>query len=107
MATKEPVVALELTAGGGKAFSALTRELARRGGERATPGSGLDDAQHLAIVVDDRIVSVPYIDFRQAPDGIDGATGVQISGGLTPETARQLAALLSAGPLAAPLEPVG
>lgn len=45
--------------------------------------------------------------YRQAPDGIDGATGVQISGGLTQATARQLAALLSAGPLAAPLEAGG
>ena len=30
-------------------------------------------AQHLAIVFDDQIVSVPFIDYRQAPDGIDGA----------------------------------
>ena len=58
-------------------------------------------------MVDDRILSVPFIDFREAPDGIDGAAGVQISGGLTPATARQLAALLSAGPLAADLERAG
>jgi preprotein translocase subunit SecD len=96
--TKEPIVVLDLTAGGQKAFASLTRRLAER-------GSTADAAQHLAIVVDDRIVSVPFIDFRQLPNGIDGSAGVQISGGLTPETARQLAALLSAGPLAAPLEP--
>jgi hypothetical protein len=105
--SREPIVVLDLTADGQEAFGSLTRELARRGGANATPGSGLDAAQHLAIVVDDRIVSVPFIDFRQAPDGIDGAAAVQISGGLTPETARQLAALLSAGPLAAPLEAAG
>jgi len=105
--TKEPIVVLELTADGQKAFSSLTRRVAHRGAASATPASGVEAAQHFGIVIDGRIVSVPFIDFRQAPDGIDGATGVQISGGLTPETAQQLAALLSAGPLAAPLEPAG
>jgi preprotein translocase subunit SecD len=105
--TGDPVVALELTADGGKAFTELTRRVAERGAANATHAAGLDDAQHFAIVVDGRIVSVPYIDFRQAPEGIDGATGVQISGGLTRKSARQLAALLSAGPLPAPLESAG
>ena len=60
--------------------------------------------QHFAIVIDDRIVSVPYLNFR---DGAgrdrrrDG--GAQIQGGLTPETARQTAAILSTGPLPAAL----
>ena len=105
--TQEPIVALHLTADGRKAFTTLTRELARRGNANAVPGAGVETAQHLAIVIDDRIVSVPFIDFRQTPDGLDGAAGMQIQGGLTPETARQLAALLSAGPLAADLEPGG
>ena len=105
--TKEPAVALELTGDGEDAFTALTREVARRGAANAPPGSGIESAQHFAIVVDDRIMSVPYIDFRQAPDGIDGATGVHILGGLTEETARRLAALLNTGPLAASLEREG
>jgi preprotein translocase subunit SecD len=103
--TKEPIVVLDLTADGQKAFAALTRRIADRGSANAVPASGLEAAQHLAIVVDDRIVSVPYIDHRQAPNGISGVEAVQISSGLTPDTARQLAALLSAGPLAAALEP--
>ena len=107
-ATQEPIVALHLTADGRKAFTALTRDLARRGNANAVrPAAGIEAAQHFAIVIDDRIVAVPFIDFRQTPDGIDGAAGMQIQGGLTPETARQLAALLSAGPLAAALEPGG
>jgi SecD/SecF fusion protein len=61
--------------------------------------------QHLAIVVDDQIVSVPYINFHISPDGIDGAEGTQIAGDLTPETARELAAILNSGPLPAPLQP--
>ena len=105
--TQEPIVVLNLTADGRKAFTTLTRDLARRGNANAVPGAGVETAQHLAIVIDDRIVSVPFIDFRQTPDGLDGAAGMQIQGGLTPETARQLAALLSAGPLAADLEPGG
>ena len=106
-AMQEPIVVLELTAGGEKAFAALTRELARRGSDNAVPGAGIESAQHFAIVVDDQIVSVPFIDFREAPDGIDGPEAVQIQGDLTPETARRLAALLSAGPLAAGLEADG
>jgi preprotein translocase subunit SecD len=94
----------ELSADGQAAFADLTRDLARRGAERA--GAGADDLeamQHLAIVIDDRIVAVPYSNFRMAPDGIDGAEGVQITGGLTRETARQTAAIVSTGPLPAAL----
>jgi preprotein translocase subunit SecD len=111
--TLEPVVAIEFTASGRAAFEALTRDLARRGEEQAAGGpGGLEAAQHFAIVLDDRVVAVPFIDFRQAPDGIDGAAGTHISGGLTPVSARRVAALLSAGPLDAKLvleseDPVG
>jgi preprotein translocase subunit SecD len=103
--TGDPIVAIDLTTDGGKKFTELTRRIAERGAAKATAGSGLEAAQHFAIVVDDRIASVPFIDFRQNPDGIDGASGIQISGDLTRESARQLAALLSAGPLPASFEP--
>ena len=63
-------------------------------------------AQHIAIVLDDRIVSTPFIDFRQVPDGIDGRDGAQIQGGLTTDGARRIAAILDSGPLPATLEPV-
>jgi hypothetical protein len=97
--TRDPIVVLELTADGQKAFSTLTRQIAHRGSANAQPGSGVETAQHLAIVVDGRILSMPFIDYRQAPNGIDAAAGVQIHGGLTPATARQLAVVLGAGPL--------
>ena len=48
-----------------------------------------------------------FYDHRQAPDGIDGANGVQIEGGLTEQTASQTAALLSSGPLPAELVRMG
>lgn len=77
---------------------ARTRELARRGKARG-------DLQHLAIVLDGRVLSLPFVDHRQAPDGIDGRRGMQISGNLTPDDARRIATLLSAGPLGAKLVP--
>ena len=101
---QEPIVAIDLTTAGKGAFASLTRSIAHRGSARAAGAAGAVDAlQHLAIVIDDQIVSVPFIDPRQAPDGIDGSEGVQIQGGLTPETAQRTAALLSAGPRAADL----
>ncbi len=85
--------------GGGIVGLAVARELAHRGADLAEAGSGIEASQHLAIVIDDRIVAVPFIDFRVAPDGIDGADGAQISGNLTEETARQMASILDSGPL--------
>jgi preprotein translocase subunit SecD len=56
-------------------------------------------------VIDDRIVSAPFVDYRQVPNGMNGSNGGQIQGGLTDQTAHQTAALLSAGPLPAELSP--
>jgi preprotein translocase subunit SecD len=96
----DPIVAIDLTAEGGSAFADLTRQVAERGADR---GSN----QHLAIVIDDRIVAAPFVDYRHAPSGISAAVGVQISGGLTEQTARQTAAVLDSGPLPADLTPEG
>ena len=102
--SQDPIVAIELTAPGKTAFSTLTRELAQRGSARAATGvDSMEAWQHFAVVLDDQIVSMPFINFRQAPDGIDGSAGMHIAGDLTPQTARQIAALLSAGPLPADL----
>jgi preprotein translocase subunit SecD len=106
--TGEPIVRLELTAGGQTAFGTLTRDLARRGSAEAGGAGGAEGAfQHLAIVLDGQVLSMPYINFREAPDGIDGSAGmrtaVQITGGLTPRTARQIAAIVGTGPLPATL----
>ena len=98
-ATQHPIVVVELTADGQAAFTELTREVAQRGARLAGPGSGIEATQHLAIVIDDQIVAVPFIDFRLAPNGIDGSEGAQISGNLTEETARWMAGVLDSGPL--------
>jgi hypothetical protein len=88
----EPIVALRFTADGTNAFGRLTREIAHR-------GAAQEANQHLAFVVDDRLMSVPYIDYRIAPDGLEGQQRGQISGDLTPRDAQLLAAVLSTGPL--------
>ena len=53
-------------------------------------------------MLDNEIISAPYIDFNQNPDGIDGSTGSEISGGFTIKSAQNLANLLKTGAL--PLE---
>jgi SecD/SecF fusion protein len=91
-AIPEPIVREQFTPDGVAAFTRLTRDVAHR-------GSSLKTNQHLALVLDDRLLSTPYIDYRQAPDGIDGSAGSQISGGLTAQRAAILAAILSTGSL--------
>jgi SecD/SecF fusion protein len=106
-AVNDPAVAIDLTAQGRTAFETLTRQIAHRGRAASLPGvDPMLAAHHLAIALDDELAAVPYIDHRQAPDGIDGSAGVQISGGLTPESARQIATILDTGPMPATLVPV-
>jgi SecD/SecF fusion protein len=101
----QPLVTFEFSRKGAAAFRALSREVARRGRRvAAATGRGAADAnQHFAIALDDRIVSLPYIDFRANRNGIR-SRGSQIQGGFTIATARQLATVLSTGALEVPLE---
>ncbi|MDA0170509.1 hypothetical protein OJ998_15525 [Solirubrobacter taibaiensis] len=101
-----PVVQLDLTSAGQQAFTTLTRELAERGADHSGGGDPLQTSQHFALVLDDRLLSTPFINWREVPEGIDGSEGVYIPDLPTPERARLTAALLSAGPLAASLQPV-
>jgi preprotein translocase subunit SecD len=102
----EPSVALRFTADGRAAFHALTRDVARRGADQPTPGvPAIENAHHFAIVVDGRVTALPFINFQEVPDGVDGEGGTQISGGLTPQSARELAAVLDSGPLPGALAP--
>jgi SecD/SecF fusion protein len=102
----EPGVALRFTEDGKTAFHELTRDVARRGADLAAPGvPAIENAQHVAIVVDGRVTALPFIDFQEVPDGIDGEGGAQISGGLTLQSARELAAVLDSGPLPGALAP--
>jgi len=94
-----PAVAVEFTPAGQDAFTKLTRAIARRGDGSAASW------QHFVIVLDDRIVNVPYINHLEAPDGIDGSVGAHITGEMAPDDLRRTAAILTAGPLSAALTP--
>ena len=103
--THEPIVAMEFTDEGRRRFAEVTRGVAERGADNALPGVPANQgAHHFAITLDDELVSTPFIDYAENPDGIDGETGVQISGGFTEDSARVLARLLELGPLPVELE---
>ena len=66
-----PNVTFDFTDKGKKAWQKTTRAIAQRGQENFFGGSANNAFQHFAIVLDDEIISAPYIDFQQNPDGID------------------------------------
>jgi SecD/SecF fusion protein len=95
-----PIVTFEFTDKGRKAFSAITQQIAQRGSDNALPGQDpTSSSQHFAIVLDNDLISAPYINWQENPDGIDGSTGAQISGGFTIQSAQDLAKILKIGAL--------
>jgi SecD/SecF fusion protein len=101
----QPIVTFEFTKKGREAFHNITREIAQRGQDNADPRARpADVSQHFAIVLDNELISAPYIDFDQNPDGIDGSTGAQISGSFTIDSAQDLAKILEIGALPIRLE---
>jgi SecD/SecF fusion protein len=103
-----PIVTMSFTDKGRRAFAQTTREIAQRGADNAAVNGGLQDpiaaSHHFAIRLDNDLISTPYINFRENPDGIDGQQGAQISGGFTIQTAQDLARLLKIGALPIRLE---
>ena len=80
--TQEPVVTFKFTDKGRKAFARATKREADRGAQIIRrPGMGPDDTfQRFAIALDNQIVSLATVSFRENPQGIDGSTGAQITG---------------------------
>jgi preprotein translocase subunit SecD len=76
-------LSFRLTNNGAMKFHNLTRALARR-------GARLHRAQRFAFEVDGRVVSLPSIDYRAFPNGLDGRSGIQVEG-LKFATAQRLA----------------
>ena len=103
-----PIVTMDFSDKGRKAFAKTTRDIAQRGADNAAQNGGLQDpisaSHHFAIRLDNALISTPYINFRENPDGIDGSQGAQISGGFTIQTAQDLARLLKIGALPLRLE---
>ena len=105
--TGEPIVTFRFTDKGRKAFQEVTRRLAERGQTAQVPGQPVESSfQTFAIVLDRELVSRPFIDYRENPDGIDGRTGAQISGGFKLQEAQDLADVLKTGALPIDLKPI-
>ncbi len=98
--TNAPNVTFQFTDEGRQRWEEVTRRIAERG------LGNIGGPQHFAIVLDNELISVPFIDPNQNPDGISGSTGSEISGGFTIESAQELANLLQTGALPVRLEPV-
>jgi SecD/SecF fusion protein len=99
--TNAPLVTMEFTDHGRKAFATVTKRIAERGSAIPVgPGADVDQTlQRFAITLDDRIVSRATIDWRENPEGIDGRTGAQITGVGEIQDAQDLAESLRIGAL--------
>jgi SecD/SecF fusion protein len=105
--TREPIVTFRFTDQGRENFQEVTRRLAERGQTQQVPGQPVESSfQTFAIVLDREVVSRPFIDYRENPDGIDGRTGAQISGGFKLQEAQDLADVLKTGALPINLKPI-
>jgi SecD/SecF fusion protein len=103
--SNQPIVTFDFTDEGRKKWQRVTREIAQRGVTQQVPGEPAQNAfQHFAAVLDNEIITAPYIDFNQNPDGISGSGGSQIEGGFTIQSAQDLAKLLKTGALPIKLE---
>jgi SecD/SecF fusion protein len=103
----QPIVTMEFTSDGRRSFERTTRAIAQRGADNQQFGGDVvSNSHHFAIRLDDELISKPYINFRENPDGIDGSNGAQISGGFTITSAQDLAKLLKIGALPIELEEI-
>ena len=98
-------VVFDFTASGRRYFAAVTATIARRGAAVSSLGNTLN--QHFAIAVDNQLITVPYVDYKQYPDGISGSDGADITANFTKRSAQDLAILLRYGPLPVPLTATG
>jgi SecD/SecF fusion protein len=102
--TGAPNVTFGFTDDGRKNFQEVTRQIAQRGAASAIGPSNEQSAEetsgHFAVVLDNEVKTRPIINYAQNPDGIDGRTGAQISGGFnSPSEAQDLASFLQRGAL--------
>jgi SecD/SecF fusion protein len=90
---------------GRKVWQNTTREIAQRGqGELFSAATRPPRTSTSRSSWTTSLISAPYINFQENPDGIDGRTGSEISGGFTIKSAQRLANLLKSGALPIRLE---
>ncbi|HEY2259802.1 MAG TPA: protein translocase subunit SecD [Solirubrobacteraceae bacterium] len=92
-----PDVTFGFNSRGQNAFQNVTGAIAHRGASAGSFGQAL--FQHFAVALDNQLVTVPRIDFKQYPDGITGGGGADITGGFTIQSAQDLATQLRLGAL--------
>jgi SecD/SecF fusion protein len=95
--TGAPDVQFGFNSAGAKAFYRVTGQIAHRGSFDSLGSTSL--FQHFAVALDKQLITVPYIDYHQNPDGIGGSGGADITGGFTISTAQNLANELRLGAL--------
>jgi len=100
----EPIVTFNFTDEGQDAFQEVTRRIAQRGQAQAIGVPSGEEAErlshHFAVILDNEVKTRPIINFQENPDGIDGRTGAQISGGFKDiGEAQDLATTLQIGAL--------
>ncbi len=105
----QPSIIFGFTDQGREAFHEFTREIAQWGQARALGSVNAEQASalsgHFAVVLDNEVKVRPIINFAENPDGIDGRSGAEISGGFrSPGEARELAMTLRIGALSIPLQ---
>ena len=95
--TGNPDVTFGFDGAGQTKFQQVTAQIARRG--NLVSGLGQKLTQHFAVALDNKLVTVPSIDFNLYPDGITGGGGADITGGFTNQSASDLATQLRLGAL--------
>jgi SecD/SecF fusion protein len=96
--TGQEVVTFGFKGGAGALFYKVTGAIASRGSQTSIGNNY--NFQHFAITLDQRLLTVPYIDFTQNPSGIDPSNGgSEITGNFTIASAQALANLLASGAL--------
>jgi SecD/SecF fusion protein len=95
--TGQPDVSFSFTGPGQTEFQNVTAAIAHRG--ELDHQFNQKQVQHFAVALDQKLITVPSIDYNQYPDGIIGGGGADITGGFTIQSAQALATQLRLGAL--------
>jgi hypothetical protein len=95
--TGAPTVTFGFTPNGKQAFQSLTAQITRRGSLVSGLGHALN--QHFAVALDSELITVPLIDYKLFPNGINGDSGAEIFGSFSITSAQDLANELRLGAL--------
>ena len=91
-----PDVKFGFSSKGKNEFQTVTSAISHRGHSVSRLDQRLN--QHFAVALDNRLITVPSIDFETYPGGIDDS-GADLTAGFTVQSARDLATMLRFGPL--------